>query len=155
MSTIPDTQPEHQDVIDFLREGAKSIHEIEQPDGKTEKQLIINPKKIWYETRIINSDSFSRFVFVLEEFGNMALDAFNHMSKERANVLGNQIMRKIESYNFSIDAKSSESVQDKHNNRGTLIHLMTNKTIEKKFTMKEDVKGRFAEGWFGGKDETR
>jgi len=155
LSNIPETDRSHNDVIDFKIEASKSLQDVVNAKGETEKQLVINPKKIWYQTHIINSDQFSRFVFKLEEFGNKALDSFNHMASERANVMANQMFRKIESYNFSIDAKNSETVQDKHNNKGSLIHVLTNKNVEKKFTIKEDVKGRVGEGWFGAKDEAR
>lgn len=155
MSSIPETERQHQDFVDIMIEAVKSEKEVQDIQGLTKKEMIPDAKKLWYKTQIINSPTFARFVFVLEEFGNMAHDAFNHMTFERANVLGNQIFRKINSYNFSIDAKSSETVQDKHNNRGSLVHLMTNKTIEKKFTMKDEMKKGLAAGWFGGQDETK
>ena len=155
MSSIPETERQHQDFVDFMIEASKKPRDVMTVNGTIEREALIDSKKIWYKTHIINAPTFSRFVFVLEELSNMALDAFNHMSKERAEVIANQIYRKIESYNYSIDAKSSETVQDKHNNRGSLVHLMTNKTIEKKFTMKDEMKRGLAAGWFGGQDETK
>jgi len=149
MSGIPETEKMHNDVVDFLIEASKTHQDIPNLQGGTDKQLIVNPKKIWYKTQNINSDKFGRFVFVLEEFANMALDAFNHMSPERANVIANQIMRKVESYNFSIDAKSSETVRDNNNNQANLLHILTHKTIEKKYNVKGEGKRTLLDGMLG------
>lgn len=147
--SIPDTERMHEDVIDFMIEGAKKKQEVVGPDGKTEIQMVIDAKRIWLKTHNINSDHFGRFIFVLEELLNKAQDAFNHMPFERANTLANQILRRVDSYNYSIDAKSSETVRDKNNNQSNVLHILTHKTIEKKYNIKGEGKKTLVDGMLG------
>lgn len=155
MSGIPETERQHQDFVDLMLESFKTPKQVQdQTTGESKEEMIINSKIARYKLQLVNSNTYGRFVLVLENYLNLAHDAYNHMTRERANVIANQILRKYEAYQYSIDAKSSETVQDKHNNRGSLIHIMNNKTIEKKFTMKDEMKKGLAAGWFGGTKET-
>lgn len=153
--SLPETEKLHNDVVDFLIEASKT-KQVTQKDGKVVEEYLINPKTIWYKTQNIHSNLFGGFVKALEEYANMSIDAFNHMSKEQANMLGNQIMRKIESFNFSIDAKSSETVRDQNNNTSNLLHILTHKTIEKKYNVTGEGKKTLMDGMLGrqGSNET-
>ena len=153
--SLPETEKMHNDVVDFLIEASKTKQTVEK-DGKQVEEYLVNPKTIWYKTQNIHSNLFGAFVKALEDYANMSIDAFNHMGKEQANVLGNQIMRRIESYNFSIDAKSSETVRDKNNNSSNVLHILTHKTIEKKYNVKGEGKKTLLDGMLGrqGANET-
>ena len=140
---IPETEKQHSDLIDLLTDACQTIELVETEDGHSTKQLVLNPKKIWYKTQIVNSNTFARFVLELENFANLAKDAYNNMSASRARVLAEQIMMRVESYNFSIDAKSSESIRDKNNTSSTLIDKINRNKIEKQYTLKEDMKRSF------------
>lgn len=156
MSTMPETEQLHQDIVAFLIQGSKTLHDTVGEDGLPRLESIINSKKIWYQTHLINSDMFGRLAYLIEEFANMAIDTYNHMCYEMASVLSNQIMQKIQSYYFSIDAKSSESVRDKHNTQGTLLHVLTKNKVEKHYNITGNAKRTFMDGMMGrdARDET-
>ena len=39
--------------------------------GQLVDQLVVDPKQIYYETRIVDSNQFGGFVFELEELGRL------------------------------------------------------------------------------------
>ena len=153
--SLPETEKMHNDVVDFLIEASKK-KEIIEKDGKNVTEYLINAKTIWYKTQNIHSNMFGAYAKSLEVLANMALDAFNHMSKEQANMLGNQIIRIIDAHNYGIDAKSSETVRDKNNNTSNVLHILTHKTIEKKYNVKGEGKKTLLDGMLGrqGANET-
>ena len=110
---------------------------------------MLNPKRVWYKTHIVNSPTFGRFVFELENFGNKAAQCFNNMSKARALVIASQIADLVESFNYSIDAKSSESLRDKNNTQTTLIDKINRYRIEKAYHVKGEMKKSFMDGMLG------
>ena len=147
MSNFQDTDRQISDVIDFLSDGAKhEIEVIDESTGKPVRKTIIDSKSVKYQTRNISSNHFASFVHCLEEFGDLAQDAFNHMSAERANTLGNQILRKLKSFGYMIDAKSSEIVQNKDNNQKNLLAILTKNEVHKKYTVEGQTKGNVLTG---------
>lgn len=76
------------------------------------------------------------------------------MSPQRAEVMSNQIMDIVTSYKRSTDAKSSESLRDKHNTQSTLIDKINRGKIERAITLKGEAKASMMDG-FMGKDGNR
>ena len=123
---IPETQKSNQDLIDLLVDACQTVDYIEDPitPGKFAKQLILDPEKVWWKTHLINSPTFGMFAKVLIDLESMATDAKNHMSPQRAQVLQEQLLKYCQGYRYSIDAKSSETLRDKHNTQPSLLDKM-------------------------------
>lgn len=151
---IPDSQKAHNDVIDFIADACQIVEEVETPDGRIEKQLMIDPEKAYWKTHKVNSPTFARFVFELKNFQSLAIQCFNRMSRERAVVLARQIMDQTLNFKYSIDAKSSESLRDKNNTQMTLIDTLIKNKIERAYTVKDEAKKSFWQGMVG-KDAER
>lgn len=135
----------------MIIEGCQTIEKVEQRDGTMLRQLTINPKKIWYKTHIVNSPTFGRYVLYREMLEDKASQCFYHMSQERAHVMANQIMDICESYDYSIDAKSSEILRDTHNTQSNLIDKINRNKIEKQYTIKDAAKQGMLDGFLGKK----
>lgn len=149
MAYIPETEAQHQGVYSIITEACKKPTQVKLADNTIEIQSIIDSRKVWLKTHNINSPHYGRFTFVEEEFKNKSVDAFNHMCFEKANVVSAAIIRKVDSYDYSIDAKSSETVRDAHNNQMSLMHMLTNKNVEKKFTISGEGKKTFLDALAG------
>lgn len=125
------------------------IESVRQPDGHVERQLVSDPKKVWYKTQIVNSPTFGNMAFELETLESKRLQCYNHMSQPRAAVMDQQLEGIILSFQYSIDAKSSESLRDKNNTQSTLIDKVNRNKIEKAYTIKGEAKKTFIDGMMG------
>jgi len=150
---IPESQKDHNDLIDILIEASQTIEEINTPDGKTEKQLLLNPEIIWWKTGIINAPTFGRFAFELKEWERQGPECFDNMYKDRAHEMSKDILAIGESYRRSIDAKSSESLRDKHNTQSTLIDKINKNKVEKAYTIKGEGRRSLMDGIIGRDQE--
>lgn len=146
---IPETQPEHADLIAFMTEACKDLVSVETEDGKYHMELVLNTDKVYYKTQSVNYPGFSRFVLELENYKGMASRCIHHMAKARAKVMSDQIMAYVNSFKLSIDAKSSESLRDKDNTQQTLIDKLIRNKIERSVTFKGDVQRSIWEGLVG------
>jgi len=146
---IPESQKQHNDLIDIIIEASQKIQDVEGADGKVTKQMILNPETVYWKTHIVNSPTFARFVFELKEFENLASQCLNYMCKQRGLVMASIILDIVNSYRYSIDAKSSESLRDKNNTQSTLIDKINRNKIEKAFTVKGEAKKSLIDGLLG------
>ena len=146
---IPRADKEHNDLIDIIIEASQSVETVETEEGQTQKQLVLDPERVYWKTHIVNSPTFARFVYELKELEHLALQCKNHMSWKRAEVLKTQIMNLVASFKYSIDAKSSESLRDKNNTQSTLIDKINKNKIEKAYTIKDDAKKSIWSGLVG------
>jgi hypothetical protein len=137
---IPEGQPKYNDLIDIIIQSAKTNIDVQQLDGTTTKDTIVDQEIVWWKTGSVNSNSFARFAFELKEWERMAVEAFTHMSPDRAKIFAHQIINIGTSYRRSIDAKSSESLRDKNNSQSTLIDKINRNKIEKVYTAKGEMK---------------
>jgi len=133
---IPESGKQHTDLIDIIIEGSQNIEEVEQPDGKKLKQLVLDPETIWWKTGIINSPTFGRFALELKEWERQAEECFDNMPRERAYEMAKDVLEIGKSFRRSIDAKSSESLRDKNNTQSTLIDKINKNKIEKAYTIR-------------------
>jgi len=150
---IPESEKTHNDLIDIIIEGSQTIEEVEQADGKRQKQLVLDPEKIYWKTHIVNSPTFARLVFELKEFEHLSIQAFNFMYRARALIFAEQIAEIVKSFKYSIDAKSSESIRDINNTQSTLIDKINRNKIEKAYTIKGEAKKSFMDGLLGREAE--
>lgn len=146
---LPDTQKDHNDVIDLITTACNIIREVPQADGSVIYQPEIESEIVWWKTHLINSPYFGRFALVLKRLEFRANDASNHMTAARAGGIRKQIFGIIESYKRSIDAKSSESRRDENNAQSTLIDKINRNKVEKMYTVKGEAKKSFMAGMLG------
>ncbi len=153
MGLIPETEKQHNDMLDLVVDGSHEIELVKQPDGTYSKQLVLNTKRIWYKTHLVDSPTFGRMAFELEELDRIAERAYNHMVRERADVVKKSINGLYASYRASIDAKSSESLRDKNNTKSTLLDKIGRNKIEKAYTIKGDAGKSILAGLIGRDQE--
>ena len=150
---IPESQKNIEDVISFLTTGAEVIVDLKNPDGTFERVSQINPETVYWMTRGVNANTFGRFVFEEKEFERLGVQCYYNMSYERAVEMESQILGVGKSWRHSIDAKSSESVRDKHNAQTTLVDKMLKNKQERSITLKGEM-GRSLKDAFLGKEAT-
>lgn len=149
MGMMPDTEKNNSDFIDLLTT-AVSKQKKYQDNGIERTELEINTKELGYKLQMVSSNTYARFVFMKERLESLAIDVYNYMEPEKADVISGQVMRLVDAYGYSTDAKSSETLRDKHNSVSSLLHILNSKSTERKVTISEDVKkGGFA-AMFGG-----
>lgn len=146
---MPDSEKPHNDLVDIMIEACKTQQEVETEDGKKHIEMVLDSEKVWWKTQSVNSPTFSRLTYELKTFESKAIQCFNHMAKDRANVLANQILDIGKNYRCAIDAKSSESLRDKHNNQPTLIDKINRNKVERAITIKDEVGRSMMDGLLG------
>ncbi len=150
---IPEGSPKYNDLIDVITQAAQTTVQITQKDGTVTTETILDEEILWWKTNEVNHNQFGRFAFELKEWERMAKEAYNHMTKGRADVIATQIMDVGKSYRRSIDAKSSESMRDKNNAKSTLLDKMGRNRIEKIFTQRGNMKRSMFDSFLGKKKE--
>lgn len=150
---FPEVEQRTQDFLVALTDSVKEERWVEQPDGRQTKQSVINYKKLWYKLQNVSSAYFGEYAYQLEEFVNKAADAYNNMASECADILSEQILRKVRSHYLGIDAKSSETILDNHNNQKNLVHLLNKSEMTKKFIVKDEIAKAGVLGFLGGNKE--
>ena len=148
---IPQSEPEHKDLVDVLVQSVQRIEQVPQEDGSFEKSLVIDPKSLYYKTLIVASPHLARFVLELEQFQNLSAQCYNFMSRHKANALSNQIKELVIAYQYSIDSKSSESIRENGSAQSTLIDKIARNKIERSYQVKGE-KGRSMLDALMGKD---
>jgi hypothetical protein len=148
---IPAEDKPTNDIVDMIIEGCQAYEDVRDTHGNVTKELVMKHKKIWYKTHIVNSPTFGRYVLYREMLEDKASQCFHHMSNERAHIMANQIMDLCESYDYSIDAKSSECLRDSNNTQSTLIDKINRNKIEKQYTIKDEVSKGIMDGFLGRK----
>lgn len=145
--------PKIRDMIDLFSEGSQVYTDKEDESGQIIKELELDPEKIYWSTKMVNSPFFGHYVKVLKKLEHMAEDARNNMCLPRANVLRKGILALVMSHKYSIDAKASETFTVNKNVQGSLLHLAARNKIEKQISIKGDKQKAFMNGLFGGEGE--
>ena len=151
---IPESQKPHNDLIDILIDACQIPIDVKFEDGHFEKHNILDSETVWWKTHLINSPTFARFSYELKTFESLASQCENNMTSMRANVISKQILLIVANYKRSIDAKSSESLRDKHNTQSTLIDKINRGKIERAVTLKGEAKASMLDSLVG-KDNQR
>ena len=153
MSMLPDADKDYSDFLSFMADACKKESKILQKDGTILTEFKVDWKKPYYKLQLINSPNYSRFVYEVERLEGMAIDAFNRMPIERAKIIYEQIMNLVDSYRYSMDAKSSEILRNKDNTQSSLTHLLTRIRIERNYNSMEEQKKGILAGVFGDKEK--
>jgi|TARA_B100000470_G_scaffold221375_1_gene211600 hypothetical protein len=146
---IPQSEPEHKDLVDVLVQSVQRIEQIPQEDGTFEKSLVIDPKSLYYKTLIVASPNLARFVLELENFQNLATQVYNFMSRRKATALSEQIKELVIAYQYSIDSKSSESIRENGSAQSTLIDKIARNKIERSYQVKGEKSRSFLDAMMG------
>ena len=146
---IPQSDPEHHNLVDILVQSVQRLEELPQEDGTTQKSLVIDPMSMYYKTLVVASPLLARFVYELENFGNMALQAKNFMSAQRAYAFSEQIKKLVQAYMYSLDSKSSESIRINGSSQSTLVDKIARNKIERSYNVKGEKTRSFIEAMLG------
>ena len=146
---IPQSAPEHHKLVDILVQSVQRLEELPQEDGTTQKSLVIDPMSMYYKTLVVASPLLARFVYELENFGNMALQAKNFMSAQRAYAFSEQIKKLVQAYMYSLDSKSSESIRINGSSQSTLVDKIARNKIERSYNVKGEKTRSFIDAMLG------
>ena len=146
---IPQSDPEHHNLVDILVQSVQRLEELPQEDGTTQKSLVIDPMSMYYKTLVVWSPLLARFVYELENFGNMALQAKNFMSAQRAYAFSEQIKKLVQAYMYSLDSKSSESIRINGSSQSTLVDKIARNKIERSYNVKGEKTRSFIDAMLG------
>jgi hypothetical protein len=138
-------------LIDVILEACKKPVTYRDENNKEFTNLELDAKSVWYKTHIINANSFGRYTRTKEFFFNLGRRAIRHMTIYRARDMQEQINQICSGMDYSIDAKSSESVRDSNNIQSTLLDKINKSIVEKRYSMADNMP-KSAAASFLGKD---
>lgn len=146
---MPQSEPEHKDLVDVLVQSVQNIEEIPQADGTLQKSLVIDPKSLYYKTLIVPSPTLARLVYEVETLRNLATQCFSFMSKNRAEDFSKQVMNLVKSYLYSLDSKSGESMRENGSSQGTLMDKIARNKIERSYMVKGEKRRSMIDAMLG------
>ncbi len=151
---IPQTEAQHKELLDIIMQSCQRREDIPLEDGTVQKNLVTDPKTVWYKSLHVASSKLGRFVFELETFSNLAAQAPHHMSKEKAKAFSDQILNQVQAFMYSLDSKSSESIRDNGSSQSTLLGMVARNKIERSYTVKDEKKRSMLDAMLGKDKET-
>ena len=146
---MPQSEPEHKDLVDVLVQSVQNIEEIPQADGTSQKSLVIDPKSLYYKTLIVPSSTLARLVLEIESLRNLATQCFSFMAKERAEDFSKQILGLVKTYLYSLDSKSGESMSENGSSQGTLMDKIARNKIERSYMVKGEKRRSMIDAMLG------
>lgn len=149
---LPQTPDKVNDLISLLLEASNEIVEEKDDKGHIKKMSIPDSESIWMQTKMVNSPTFGRYILKLRTLYDLGMSASDYMCADRASVISKQVLGKYKSHKYSIDAKSSETLRDKHNSQSSLNHIILRQHQERSITVKDMAEGKM-KGWIMGKSE--
>ena len=154
MLGIPEYAKENEDLIDLLKTSFQRLIILKNDMGTEERVLEIDTKRARWQLHNVAANTLGRFALEVEEFERKAKQAEYHMSMERAKNFAENIYGIADSYMYSIDAKSSESISDENNNIPTLTDKIKSNVVTRRYVAKDEAAKGIAKGWMG-KDKER
>ena len=151
---MPQSEPEHKDLVDVLVQSVQNNEEIPQADGTSQKSLVIDPKSLYYKTLIVPSSTLARLVLEIESLRNLATQCFSFMAKERAEDFSKQILGLVKTYLYSLDSKSGESMRENGSSQGTLMDKIARNKIERSYMVKGEKRRSMIDAMLGKDKET-
>ena len=139
------------DMVGVLLESYKKPQYVNGPDGVPKLERVIDEHRVWWQAHHIGTNNLGEFAKELEGLRNLANNAFYHMSSTRARAVQDQLLKIVAAYEYSIDAKGSESRIDDHNTNQTVLAMLAKAKTERQYTLKGDVKEGLKEQLFGSK----
>ena len=138
-------------MVDVVLESWKTPQWVETADGERKLERVIDERKAWWQTHHIGTNALGRFALERENLGNLFKNAAYHMTAYRAEALQKQGLMLCQSYDYSIDAKSSECLRDQNNTQLTLLAMLSKAKTERQFTMKGEIEKSIWDGLVGKK----
>lgn len=151
MPSMQESEKTINDLVDVVLESWKKERLVETEDGKLRMERVIDERRGWWQTHHIASNQFGSLAKYREELGNLFKSAAYHMTSNRAAPLIKLGMMFCESVDYSMDAKSSESVKDANNNHMTLLTLLSKAKTERQFNVKQELSKSVLDGIIGKK----
>lgn len=151
---IPEYQKENEELIDLLKTSFQRLVVVQKETGEEERLLETDTKRARWQLHNVAATTLGRFALEVEEFERKARQARYHMSAERAENFAENIYGITDSYMYSLDAKSSESISDEHNNIATLMDKVKSNVVTRRYVAKDEAAKGIARGWMG-KDKER
>jgi hypothetical protein len=148
---MPESDKTVLDMVDVLLESWKVPHEIKLEDGQVKIERIIHDRKAWWQTHHIATSSLGDFAKERENLGNLFRLASYHMTETRAKALVQQGMLLCQTYDYSIDAKSSECIRDQNNTQLTVLSMLAKMKMERTVQVKGEVQKSFMDSLTGRK----
>ena len=139
------------DMVSVLLESYKKPQYVTGPDDKVRVERVIDEHRVWWQAHHIGTNHLGTFAKQLEGLRNLANNAIYHMSATRARTVQDQLLKIVGAYEYSIDAKGSESRIDDHNTNQTVLAMLAKAKTERQYTLKGDVKQGFMDGIMGRK----
>ena len=139
------------DMVGVLLESYKKPQYVNGPDGVPKLERVIDEHRVWWQAHHIGTNNLGEFAKELEGLRNLANNAFYHMSSTRARAVQDQLLKIVSAYEYSIDAKGSESRIDDHNTNQTVLAMLAKAKTERQYTLKGDVKQGIFDGVLGRK----
>ena len=140
------------DVIDLLNFASHDYVDEEQESGEMKSILKLNPKRLYYSTRLVNTTQLGEAVVKFLGLEKLAKEATNFMTQKRAAIARKDLMARFSNYHYGIDAKSSETSRDKDNNQSSLLHLIRKEHVEKEFKAQDAKSQKLLASWLGNKN---
>ena len=139
------------DMVGVLLESYKKPQYVNGPDGVPKLERVIDEHRVWWQAHHIGTNHLGTFAKQLEGLRNLANNAVYHMSATRARTVQDQLLKIVGAYEYSIDAKGSESRIDDHNTNQTVLAMLAKAKTERQYTLKGDVKQGIFDGVLGRK----
>lgn len=146
---IPDTEAPTRDLLALINTAHTHTKLVLDTDGKEKLESEIDNEGIFWETQNVSSPYFGLFVQTYKDTEALKEDCYNHMSEPMARVFAGQIERHVKPYRYGVEAKSSETVQDKHNNKPNLVDKIKENKLVRQYNVKDEVKRGMFAGLFG------
>ena len=139
------------DMVGVLLESYKKPQYVPGPDGVSTIERVIDERRVWWQAHHIGTQHLGDFAKELENLRNLFNNAFYHMSTTRARVIQDQGLKIVGAYEYSVDAKGSESRIDDHNTNQTVLAMLAKAKTERQYTLKGEVKQGIFDGLMGKK----
>lgn len=147
---IPDTEAPTRDLLALINTAHTATRIISQ-DGKDQIITEVDNEGIFWQTQNVSSPYFGAFVKTYKNMEALEEDCYNHMSAPMAQVFAGQIKRHIRPFRYGVEGKSSETVQDKHNNKQNLVDKIKEVKSQHLYELKEQRNQSLFAGLFGRK----
>ena len=150
---IPQSEPEHKDLVDVLIQSSQRVEESTLEDGTIQKNLVIDPLSMYYKTLIVSSPYLGGLVYEMEVLSNLAKQCKHFMAGVRAVALAQQIDSLVAAIRYSLDSKSSESIRDNGSAQSTYVDRVNKTKTERSYQVKGEKSRSFLDAMMGKEKE--
>ena len=153
MGMIPDSNNNREQVWAVIADGCKKKIAVRDQNGNITYETVLDEKRAWYKTGIVPSPHYGNYSKDVEDFRNLADQAYKFTPADRAAALAQDILLEYDSFCSSIDAMSSMTLRDNHNSQACLIDKGFRQKSERDIRILEEGKRSFMDAFTGKKKE--